>query len=90
VLALGAFAIQLPAEAKQIVVQVAPPAMRVEEVPPPRHGYHWAPGYWSWNHNKHVWVGGHWIKEKHGYHWTAPRWEERNGHWHFHDGRWDK
>ena len=29
-------------------ITVAPPAPRVEVVPPPRVGFVWAPGYWEW------------------------------------------
>ena len=51
--------------------------VRVEEVPPPRAGYVWAPGFWEWRGGRHVWVGGHWIGERRGYHWVPDRWEQR-------------
>src|SRR5437764_8642046 len=66
-LLIGAAAIPMPADAKTVIVEVGPPALRVETVPPARTGYYWAPGYWGWNRGKHVWVGGHWIRERRGY-----------------------
>ena len=30
-----------------IDIDVAPPPVRIETVPPPRVGYVWAPGYWE-------------------------------------------
>ena len=44
--------------ARTIYVEIAPPPARVEVVPEMRHGYTWAPGYWSWNRDRHVWVNG--------------------------------
>ena len=67
---LGAALAPVAGEAKEIVVQIAPPAARVEVVPAPRTGYVWAPGYWGWRNNKHYWVNGHYIRERHGYHWV--------------------
>ena len=69
---------------EEIVVQIAPPAARVEVVPAPRTGYVWAPGYWGWRNNKHYWVNGHYIRERHGYHWVPDRWDDRDGRWYFH------
>src|SRR3954471_11244492 len=39
-----------------VVVQMEPPAPRVEDTPAPREGYVWAPGYWSWDGSNYVWV----------------------------------
>ena len=41
-LTLGAALAPVAGEAKEIVVQIAPPAARVEVVPGPRAGYVWA------------------------------------------------
>jgi hypothetical protein len=76
--ALGAVAV--PAAA-QIYVQVAPPAPMHEVVPAPRAGYVWAPGYYDWRNNRHVWVAGHWVRERPGYAYYSPRWVERDGRW---------
>ena len=69
-------------------VNLAPPPVIVEEVPPPRVGYVWAPGYWEWRGERHHWRKGHWIKERPGFVWEPPHWIERNGRWHFVPGQW--
>jgi WXXGXW repeat (2 copies) len=90
-IALGAAAVPIASNAeKVIVVQSAPPAVRVETVPEVRSGYVWAPGYWGWNGHKHAWVKGHMIRERAGYHWAPHRWEERDGRWHLHEGSWER
>jgi hypothetical protein len=48
-------AFALPAAA-EIYVNIAPPAPRYEVVPAPRHGYVWAPGYWDWRGNRHLFL----------------------------------
>lgn len=65
----------------------APPPPRVE-VPAPRPGYVWAPGYWGWQDGRHVWVEGHWIPARQDEHWVADQWERQNGRWHFEPGHW--
>jgi WXXGXW repeat (2 copies) len=76
--------------AAELVVKVAPPALRVEVVPrSPGAGYAWRPGYWRWNGYHHVWTGGVYLRRPHpGAEWTAGRWEDRpgghvwiGGHW---------
>ena len=80
-----------PAMASAAVdIIVAPPAPRVEVVPPPRAGYVWAPGYWAWRGHEHVWVSGRWLAERHGYHWVPDRWEQRGDHWHYYHGYWER
>lgn len=74
--------------ARHIVVEVAPPPDRVEVIPVQRRGYTWAPGYWSWQRNRHVWVGGHAIRARNGYQWAPDRWHEVNGRHEFQRGRW--
>lgn len=59
----------MPASAQvdvNLVIGTAPPPLRYESLPPPRHGYVWAPGYWNWNGHRHVWVSGHWLVERPG------------------------
>jgi YXWGXW repeat-containing protein len=73
-----------------VVVDVAPPPPRVIEVPPPRAGFVWAPGYWSWNGRAHVWIEGHWVAERPGYRWVPDRWEEYNGRWRYVRGHWER
>jgi hypothetical protein len=81
--------VALPASAAGvIIVHTAPPPLRDEVVPEPRHGYVWVPGYWDWRHNHHVWVAGTWVRERHGYVYVAPEWRERDGRWEMERGRW--
>lgn len=83
----------MPASAQvdvNLVIGTAPPPLRYESLPPPRHGYVWAPGFWNWNGHRHVWVGGHWLRERPGYYYTQPQWIQSNGHWVRHEGRWDR
>jgi hypothetical protein len=71
-------------------VDVAPPVAQVEEVPAPRAGFAWAPGFWDWRGHNHVWVRGHWIRERAGYHWAPDRWVQNGPHWHHEVGHWER
>jgi hypothetical protein len=73
-----------------IDIDVAPPPVRVEVVPPPREGFVWAPGFWEWRDGRHVWVPGRWMGERRGYHWVPDRWEPRGPHWHHERGHWER
>ena len=75
-------------EARDVYVQVAPPAPRTEAVPAPRRGYVWVPGYWDWRGHRHVWHEGTWVRHRPGYHYAEPRWHERNGRWMLERGGW--
>ena len=49
-LCMAASAVGLPTIASAgvaIDIDIAPPPVRVETVPPPRVGFVWAPGYWE-------------------------------------------
>ncbi len=81
-----------PAQAEtrfSMVVSNAPPAPRFESVPAPRHGYVWAPGYWSWNGRHHVWAAGHWIPERAGYQYVYSEWVPSQGGWSLREGGWE-
>lgn len=56
-----------------IVIGSPPPPLRYERVPPPRHGYLWAPGYWNWAGHRHVWAPGHWEPVRPGYAYNRPQ-----------------
>lgn len=73
-----------------INIGLAPPMPRMEVVPPPRMGYVWAPGYWSWDGGTYIWIGGRWIPERPGYYWRPERWEPRERHYHFAPGGWER
>ncbi len=73
-----------------IDINIAPPAPRVEVLPPPRAGYVWAPGYWEYRDGAHVWVGGRWVGERRGYRWVPDRWEQHGPRWHHERGHWER
>lgn len=73
-----------------IDIDVAPPPVRVETVPPPRVGYVWAPGFWEWRGREHVWVPGHFVHERRGYHWVPDHWVQIGPHWHHERGHWER
>jgi hypothetical protein len=72
-----------------IDINIAPPAPRVVEAPPPRPGFVWAPGYYRWDGHRHVWVDGHFMRERRGSHWVPEHWDERHGRYHFEPGHWE-
>lgn len=77
-----------PAGAQPVFIERAPPPPRVVEVPPPRRGFLWVPGYWRWNGRDHVWVEGRWERERRGYAYNAPRWEQEGPRWRWVPGGW--
>jgi hypothetical protein len=80
--------VSLPSFAEVVVVRQAPPALREERTPEPRHGYTWVAGHWDWRNNHHVWVRGTWLKERRGYVYHQPTWAERDGKWEMSRGNW--
>jgi hypothetical protein len=74
-----------------IGVKIAPPAPRYERVPPPRAGFIWTPGYWSYAGRRHVWVPGQFVRVRPGYRYSAPRWHrDARGYWTLHTGAWKR
>jgi hypothetical protein len=73
-----------------IDIEVAPPPVQIETVPPPRTGFVWAPGYWMWEGGRHVWVPGRWIHERRGWHWMPEAWVQVGARWHFQRGHWER
>jgi len=71
-------------------VIIAPPAPQYEAVPAIAPGYVWAPGYWGWNGDRHIWVRGRPIVERVGYRWEPDRWEQRGPAYYRHPGRWER
>lgn len=88
-LALASCAFAVPAHAQiNVSINLAPPAPQHEVVPALSPGYVWAPGYWGWSGERHVWVRGRTITLREGYRWEPDRWEQRDrgyfrtaGHW---------
>jgi hypothetical protein len=73
-----------------IDITIAPPAPQVEVVPGPRAGYVWAPGFWEWRGNAHVWVPGRYIAARPGWRWVPDRWEQHGERWHHNVGHWER
>ena len=88
---MAAGATAMPAFAQiSFNVIIAPPAPRYEPVPVVAPGYVWAPGYWGWNGDHHVWVRGRPIVERVGYRWAPDRWEQRGSGYYRHPGNWER
>ena len=90
-LAACALAATAVSEARtDLYINLGPPAPIYEAVPPPRHGYVWAPGYWDWNGHRHVWHRGYWVRERPGYRWHGHHWVHRGNHWELQRGYWGR
>ena len=88
-LAAGAFA--PPAYAQvSFNINLAPPAPQYEIVPAIAPGYIWAPGYWGWSGEHHVWVRGRTIVQREGYSWSPDRWEQRDRTYYRTAGHWER
>jgi hypothetical protein len=77
-------------EPQLVIVEVAPPPLRAEDVPAPREGYVWAPGYWNYDGTNYVWVDGRFLPDQAGAFYVAPRWEASNGRYALYGERWVK
>ena len=90
-LSAGVLAIPVAARAGGIIVEVEPPAPRVEVVPAaPYEGAVWAPGYWEWRDHRHFWIDGHYEHPRAGYSWRPHGWV-RHGHgWRMNPGGWHR
>ncbi len=88
-LLLAASAFAAPAYAQiSVNINIAPPPPQYEVVPTVPAGYVWAPGYWGWNGDRHVWVRGRAIVQREGYRWEPDRWEQRDRTYYRAEGRW--
>jgi hypothetical protein len=89
-LLLAASAFAAPAYAQvSFNINVAPPAPQYEVMPTIQPGYVWAPGYWGWNGEHHVWVRGRAIVQREGYRWEPDRWEQRGRTYYRTEGHWE-
>jgi hypothetical protein len=84
----SALLVSQAAMAKDITVDVAPPADRHEAVPKPRAGYVWAPGHWEWSGRFYSWTTGTWIVQHRDQQWVADRWEQVGSQYHYLPGHW--
>ena len=85
------FTTAAPSFAAEVVINVRPPALRVETRPvSPGVDFAWRPGYWRWGGAAHVWVGGEWIRRPHaGAEWIPGHWAERGPGWVWIEGHWN-
>jgi hypothetical protein len=90
-LLLAASAFAAPAYAQiSFNISIAPPAPQYEIVPTISPGYVWAPGYWGWSGERHVWVRGRTIVHREGYRWEPDRWEQRDRNYYRSAGHWQR
>ena len=90
-LLLTACALAAPAYAQvNINISIAPPAPQYEVVPVLQPGYVWAPGYWGWSGERHVWIRGRPIAQREGYRWVPDRWEQRDRYYYRSAGHWER
>lgn len=84
------FAVAAHAQSTVIIAPAAPPAPRVETVPPPPATIDsWIPGHWTWTGAnwawtpgeyvarpapQAAWVPGYWEQQPTGYVWVAGHW----------------
>jgi hypothetical protein len=90
-LLLAASAFAAPAYAEiSFNINIGPPAPQYEVVPMIPTGYIWAPGYWGWSGERHVWVRGRTIVQREGYRWEPDRWEQRDRSYYRTAGHWER
>ena len=81
----------VPAQAQvNFSITIGPPALLYEPVPVMAPGYVWAPGYWAWHDNRHIWVRGRTIIQRTGYRWEPDRWEQEGPRYVQRPGRWER
>ncbi len=81
----------LPDEIHPVIVEIAPPPVRVERVTVarPGTGYVWARGYWDWDGDSWAWVPGRWvIAPVAGATWIAPRYIRISNGWRYVPAHW--
>ncbi|MFJ3486093.1 YXWGXW repeat-containing protein [Pseudomonas sp. NPDC090202] len=71
-----------------VIIRQAPPPMRMEPMPGPRHGYAWDRGHWRWDGRGYVWAPGHWQRVRRNAQWQPGHWESRGPNWYWIEGRW--
>lgn len=89
--ALCAGLVAAPAHAQiNLNITVGPPALQYESVPVMQPGYVWAPGYWGWSGERHVWMRGRPIMQREGYRWDPDGWDHRDGKYFRKAGHWER
>jgi hypothetical protein len=88
---LGILACAGIAQARSVEVEIttAPPPERYEVVPPPRAGFVYERGHYTWDGHAYVWTEGRFIEERPGHVYEQPMIEHRGEHYYFRSGHWD-
>jgi len=75
-----------------VIVQQAPPPIRVERRPsPPSAAHIWIDGYWNWDNQRYSWVGGRYeLPPQPGVIWVAARYDSDAKGYRYTPGRWAK
>jgi hypothetical protein len=71
-------------------IVVAPPEPLHEMAPAMQPGFVWAPGYWAWNFDRHIWVRGRAMVQRTGYRWEPDHWEQHGSAYSRQPGRWER
>ena len=71
-------------------ITVGPPPPQYEVVPVMSAGHVWAPGYWAWHGDRHIWINGRSMLQRVGYRWEPDVWEQRDNRYYRHPGRWQR
>ena len=88
---MAAGAVALPAMAQvNVNINLGPPAPLYEARPVIAPGYVWAPGYWTLNGDRHIWVRGRTIVQRQGYVWAPDHWEQRGTVYVRQPGSWQR
>jgi hypothetical protein len=84
-MATSACAVPAISQAETYVVVTPPgtaytPAPIYERIPAAREGYVWAPGYWSRDGDRQVWISGRWVYDR-DYYVRRDRTRDEERHW---------
>lgn len=76
-----------------IIAPSAPPAPRVETIPPPpsmqTQVMTWEAGHWVWNGTGWNWQDGHYVQRPStAAVWEPGHWQQSNGGWVWVEGQW--
>ena len=74
----------------QFSIHIGPPEPIYENHPTLAPGYVWAPGYWAWSHDRHVWIRGRAMLGRAGYNWEPDHWQQRGDSYYRQPGNWTR
>ena len=89
VIGLSGIATIATAAVTEIEIRTAPPPDRVENLPPPREGYLYEQGHYTYDGRQYVWSDGQFLKHREGHTYTPYALERRGDTWYYRPGYWD-